>query len=113
MNENILEVIVNAISEKKGERIMVYDFSNISPFVEHVVITSASNLRQVHAIANHIASELKEKKAIYTHSEGDNTSRWILVDAKDVVVHVFLSEERDLYQLEKLYCDIPMMHYDL
>ena len=103
--QSILEVIVHAISEKKGENILVYDMGQVSPFV--------SNLRQVHAIAHNVVDAIKEHGFTLSHVEGDAQSRWVLVDAKDVVVHVFLDEERDVYQLEKLYCDIPMIHYDL
>ena len=111
--QSILEVIVHAISEKKGENILVYDMGQVSPFVSNAVIASAGNLRQVHAIAHNVVDAIKEQGFTLSHVEGDAQSRWVLVDAKDVVVHVFLDEERDVYQLEKLYCDIPMIHYDL
>ena len=111
--QSILEVIVHAISEKKGENILVYDMGQVSPFVSNAVIASAGNLRQVHAIAHNVVDAIKEHGFTLSHVEGDAQSRWVLVDAKDVVVHVFLDEERDVYQLEKLYCDIPMIHYDI
>ena len=104
-----LEVVVSALSAKKGERIIGYEFKQISPFVDYVVIASAGNLRQVHALANHVAYCLKEAGYDISHIEGDGESKWVLVDAKEVVVHVFLDEERDIYQLEKLYCDVPMI----
>lgn len=107
--EKKLEVILNAINKTKGEEILVYDFTALNPFIDRVVITHADNLRQVFAIANNIRDELKEKGYTIHHFEGSRDSRWILIDADEIVVHIFLDEERDLYQLERLYADLPRL----
>ena len=107
--EKKLEVIINAINKTKGEDILVYDFTTLNPFIDRVVITHADNLRQVFAIANNIRDELKAKEYAIHHFEGSRDSRWILIDADEIVVHVFLDEERDIYQLERLYADLPRL----
>lgn len=107
--EKKLEVILNAINKTKGEEILVYDFTELNPFIDRVVITHADNLRQVFAIANNICDELKEKDYTIHHFEGSRDSRWILIDVDEIVVHIFLDEERDLYQLERLYADLPRL----
>ena len=56
----MLEVLRKAIDEKKGERTIIYEFSSLNPFIDHVIITEASNLRQVYAIASNIVDRMKE-----------------------------------------------------
>lgn len=112
MNET-LDIILKAIDEKKGERIMVYDFNSVSPFIDYTVITSASNLRQVYAIANHIDDCMREHGHSIRRMEGNQDSRWILVDTGSIVAHVFLDEERDHYKLEKLYAGFPLVETNL
>ncbi|MEF9961857.1 MAG: ribosome silencing factor [Erysipelotrichaceae bacterium] len=102
----ILEVIEKAIDEKKGEGTILYDFKDHSPFVDYVFITSASNSTQVNAIANYIATCVKENGYEVRGMEGNQGSPWILVDCQQVIVHVFETEERALYKLEKLYGDV-------
>ena len=109
----MLEVLRKAIDEKKGERTIIYEFSSLNPFIDHVIITEASNLRQVYAIASNIVDRMKEHNFPVRSMDGDKDSRWVLVDLHSVIVHVFLDEERDHFQLEKLYADLPCEDFSL
>ncbi len=106
-----LEVILKAIDEKKAEDIYVYEFNQLNPSVDHVIICSGSSIRQVHAIADNIKDRLKEHGLDMRSVEGDKDSMWMLVDAYDIVVHVFQNEERKRYGLEKLYANLKVGVY--
>lgn len=108
-----LTIIQKALDEKKAERPLLYEFSACNPYLDYVVICSASNLRQVYAIAEHVAERVKEHASDVRAIEGDRNSRWVLVDLHTIVVHVFLDEEREHFQLEKLYADLPHSDFAL
>lgn len=110
---DLLKIVVKAIDDKKGENTIVYDFSVFSPFTDYAIITSASNLRQVYAIASNVDDEVSKLGYPIRAFEGDKDSRWVLVDLGSIVVHVFLSEEREIYSLEKLYKDIPQVEVNV
>ena len=72
------------------------------------VITSGSNTRQVRTIADEIESRLKDEIGVApVRSEGLSDATWALIDYGDLVVHVFLDETRDYYDLERLWADVP------
>ena len=103
---NKLEVILDGIRKTRGEDCIIYDFNTLNPFIDKMVITSADNMRQVFAIANNVKTNLKEHDYDIRSFEGNRDSRWILIDADEIVVHVFLREERALYALDNLYADL-------
>lgn len=109
----LIEIVQKAIDEKKGEQALLYDFGRVNPFIDQVVICSASNLRQVHAIADNIKDRVKEQGLPVRSIEGGNESSWVLVDLHSVVIHVFTTEERAHFQLEKLYADLPRQDFSL
>ena len=78
-----------------------------------MVIASGANLRQIAAIADHVRDCLAEHGMRIHHSEGNRDSRWLLLDAGDVIVHIFEHKERSVYHLEKLYADLPVIRYDV
>ncbi|NBK97787.1 MAG: ribosome silencing factor [Erysipelotrichia bacterium] len=112
--ENKVNIILDAIGKVKGQDIIVYDFTSINPFIDRVIICSANNMRQVYAIAQMIKEKCRENN-IPVKMEGNQDSRWILMDADEVIVHVFLDDEREVYKLERLYGDLPRLEgcYDL
>lgn len=103
----------SAASSKKAERIVVLDVSRQLVITDYFVIASGGNERQVRTIAEEI-----ERRLATTHQikpfrrEGEREGRWVLLDYVDFVVHVFLREEREYYDLERLWSDAPVMHYD-
>ena len=108
----LLRIIYEAIDEKKGENIIAYDFSSFNPFIDEVIITSVSNLKQVYAIADNVCDRVKEHGYNVRSMEGNKDSRWILVDLDTVIAHIFLHEERDIYQLERLWSDLPKINLE-
>lgn len=106
--ELIMDCVCNAIRKTKGEDVIVYEFNTINPFIDRAVITSASNLRQVNAIAQNIKDECRQQ-GLEVRVEGNSNSRWVLVDLDEVIVHIFLDEERDVYKLERLYSDLTRL----
>ena len=110
----IREVILKAISEKKGYDIKDYDTTSLTPFMDHMIVASTANTRQNNAICQNIKDRLKEAGiALPMRIEGDSDSRWILIDLQDVVVHLFVQQEREVYRLDRLYADVPVEVYDL
>lgn len=111
--ENLTELIVKAISEKKGYDIDVYDTTSLTPFMDTMIVASSDNLKQNYSLAQNIKERLFEKDYDGDFRlEGNSESRWLLVDLKDIVVHLFVNQERQLYSLDRLYQECPMEHFE-
>lgn len=111
---DVLDIVVQAVRERKSENVCVYDVRRLTPYVDDLVVATSHNLRQNNAIANHIREKLKEAGYQGKYRvEGDQNSRWLLIDLGEIVVHLFVNEERAGYGLDKLYGDVPMKRYDV
>ena len=97
-----------AADSKQGSDILVLRVGEVLVIAEYFVITSASNTRQVRTIAEEVERQIGEAggpKPIRV--EGLDDLHWVLMDYGDFVVHVFLQETRDFYELERLWGDVP------
>ena len=102
----MLEIIVKTLNEKKGEDILAIDVSKSSPICDYFVLCSATNERQLLSLANAIDDELAKNNYEIKKIDGKG-SKWIIVDAKEIIVHIFTKEERESYNLEKLWAPFP------
>jgi len=93
--------------DRKGQEVLVLDLRGISTATDYFVIAGGTSDVQVRAIAEHIVDELKRDGVRPEHLEGLRGGRWVLLDYVDFVVHVFHSQARDFYQLERLWGDAP------
>ena len=102
-SETLLEGILSSLDDDKAEEICAIDLRGKSEMADHMVIASGRSSRQVAAISDHIVERLKAQFGVLCKIEGKDTGDWVLIDAGDVVVHVFRPEVRAFYQLEKLW----------
>ena len=99
-------IAARAADGKKGDDIIVLDVGDIIVVVECFVITSASNTRLVRTIVEEIERQVFEQTGEKPRAvEGLRDASWVLLDYGDLVVHVFLSETREFYGLERLWSD--------
>ncbi len=101
--KNKLDIIVEACEDKKGQDIKVIDVSKQTSVADYFVIVSGNSSSQTMAIADEIDKKMAEIDATNYIKEGYQSGRWILLDYNDIVVHVFHKEEREFYDLEKLW----------
>lgn len=107
-----LKVITKIIDEKKGEDINIIDMRKVASLASYYVICSVNSERQASALGYEIEKELIKNKLPYNHTEGkNNDSKWILVDAEEVIVHIFTKEERNVYDLDLLWADQPKINH--
>lgn len=98
-----LEVITESLEEDKAENIVTLDLVGRAGFADRMIIASGVAERQIAAMAQHIERRLKEENLARVRVEGDQTSDWVLLDAGDVIVHLFMPESRELYALERMW----------
>lgn len=98
---------VAAAHDTKAENVRVRHLEPVTSFADYFVIASASNERQVQAIANAVEERLLETGVRALHVEGYATAQWVLLDYGDFLVHALLDERRDYYGLERLWRDAP------
>lgn len=106
------EDITQIILSKKGFKIRILDLRKLSAFADFFVICSASSDTQVKAIADAVDKELRERGIKTYHREGYEALNWVLLDYFDVVVHIFKTEAREYYNLEKLWGDAKVIEID-
>ena len=112
-NNKIFKIIIQAILEKKGERIISLDLRKIPEAVaDFFIICEASSTVQIKAIAEFVEDSVKKNigENPYQH-EGYTTLKWVLVDYINVVVHIFHPETRDFYRLEEMWSDAEIMEH--
>lgn len=104
---NKVEIIVKAMDEKLAESIIALDMQMASPIFDTFVVCTASNDNLMQAIRDNIEDKCEEQGIRVKKIEGLRGSKWILMDYGDIVVHIFESAERNAYNLEKLWSDMP------
>ena len=98
-----VQAAIDAAQDRKATGIVVLDLKKAGAFTDYFVICSASNPRQVQAIADAVEEALKAQKQRPSLVEGYARAEWILLDYFDFVVHVFSKHARDFYGLDRLW----------
>lgn len=100
--QKVLEIITRTLDDNKAEDLTVIDLEGKSSIAGHMVIASGTSQRHVAALADKVFENLKQAghKAVM---EGEEKADWVLIDAFDVIVHIFKPEVRDFYNLEKMW----------
>ncbi|WP_110953342.1 ribosome silencing factor [Anaerosinus massiliensis] len=110
--EELSKAIATAASNKKARDILILDMRDLTVTTDYFMICSANSTTQVKAIADNIEDELAEKGVFFTHKEGYREGNWILLDYGDCVAHIFIEEERQFYNLERLWGDAPAVQFE-
>jgi ribosome-associated protein len=101
--EDTLKLILSCLDDMKAEESVTIDLHGKSSIADYMVVTSGRVNRHVGAIADNLVKELHKAGVKSVHVEGMPNCDWVLLDAGDVVVHVFRPEVRDFYNLEKMW----------
>ena len=101
--------IVKVMDNMKAKDIRLINIQEISSLGDYFVIASASNTTQVKAIADEIEDQMTKQGIEPNRVEGRQSAQWILLDYYDVMVHIFLEEARNFYNLERLWSDAPQV----
>lgn len=99
----LLARILASLEDDKAEDVVTIDLRGRSSVADYMVICSGRSSRQVGAIAEKLMERLKHEFGRSCRVEGKEQGDWVLIDASDVVVHVFRPEVREFYQLEKMW----------
>lgn len=103
----LAKIAALAAEEKIAEDVIAIDVSDQLALTDVFVIASAGNERQVGAIVDEVEDRLRDHGVKPIRREGQREGRWVLIDFGDIVVHVQHSDEREFYQLERLWKDCP------
>lgn len=101
--QQMVDIAVNALQDIKAKDITVLDTSAKTPLFARMIVASGDSTRQVKALANNVAVDLKTAGFNVLSSEGQDSGEWALVDADDLIVHVMLPAVRDFYDIEALW----------
>jgi ribosome-associated protein len=101
--DRLQAVIVGSLEDDKAENVVSMDLAGKAMFCDRMVIASGLADRQISAMAQHLSEKLKDAGLKRVQVEGAGGSDWVLIDAGDIVVHLFKPEARTMYALEKMW----------
>lgn len=104
---DLARAAAEAAEDKLATKIVALDVSEQLALTDIFVLASAPNDRQVNAIVDGVEDKLRQLGVKPVRREGERDGRWVLLDFSDIVVHVQHEEEREYYQLERLWKDCP------
>ncbi len=101
----ILKTVVQALEDKKAENVKVIDISGLSIMTDYFVITNAANQPQMDALTDYAVEAFAKAGIEDVKVEGNSASGWILMDADNIILHIFSREAREFYNLERIWQD--------
>jgi len=99
----ILKIVLDTLDSSKAEDVAVIDLRGKTSIGDQMVVASGRSQRHVGAVADHITKKLKDEGYGRARVEGLPQCDWVLIDAGDVIVHIFRPEVREFYNLEKMW----------
>ena len=104
-SEALAKKIMTILEEKKATDILALDISEISTLADYFILASAENVRQLDALEDAVEEGIR----LEVNKEGESSAGWILMDYREIVVHLFTKEQRAFYDLEKIWSDAKKM----
>lgn len=105
--EELETLILDSLEDDKAEEVVAIDLRGKSSVTDIMIVASGRSARHVNALADHLVRKLKEHSQGKARVEGLQTCDWVLIDAGDVIVHLFRPEVRSFYNLEKMWSVEP------
>ena len=102
-SKQLLEFTLKSLENDKGIDIVSIDLVGRSSIADYMIVASGNTVRQVTAMANNLIKKYKEEGIKTPSPEGMSNGDWVLIDANDILVHIFRPEVRDFYSLEKMW----------
>lgn len=102
-SDALLEDILSLLDDEKAEDVVSINLRGKSEIADFMVVCSGRSTRQVSSLSEKLTDTLKQKYGIICKTEGKDQGDWALIDAGDIIVHVFRPEVREFYQLEKMW----------
>ncbi|AGA58533.1 iojap-like ribosome-associated protein [Thermobacillus composti KWC4] len=109
--DELMQLVVDAAEEKKAHRIVALGLKGISLVADYFIICHGNSDTQVQAIAGEIRKRAEERGVTVHGIEGLEAARWVLIDLGDVIAHVFHRDEREYYNLERLWSDAKVVEF--
>lgn len=100
---SILELVTETLSARKAMDVVTIDLAQKSSLADYMVIASGTSSRHVISLIDHLMRELKPRLSHPLSVEGLSKGDWVVLDAGDVIIHVFQTEVREFYNLEKMW----------
>ncbi len=100
---NLLNVVISSLEEFKAQDIVKIDLAGKTSMADFMLIASGTSSRQIRAIAENTLMEIKTSSNVNVNIEGLNQGDWVLIDAGDIIIHLFRPEVREFYNLEKMW----------
>jgi ribosome-associated protein len=107
VSEETLRLVLARLDDMKAEDTVTIDLSGKSTIGDYMVVTSGRSNRHVGAVSDHLLEDLRKAGVPGVRAEGMPHCDWVLIDAGDVIVHVFRPEVRAFYNLEKMWASGP------
>jgi len=103
--EEMALLIAKALSDKRAEELVVLQIGHLTVIAEHMVIANGRSMLQVKALSDAVEERLRENGVSPLRREGYAEGRWVVLDYGSVLAHIFHEQEREYYQLERLWMD--------
>ena len=103
--EEMALMIAKVLQDKRAEEIVALTIGHLTVIAEQMVIANGRSMLQVKALADAVVDQLHEQGISLSRREGYAEGRWIVLDYGSVLVHIFHEQEREYYQLERLWMD--------
>jgi ribosome-associated protein len=107
--KRLVQQVEDLAADKKAGNVITLEVGKVSLVADYFVIATGASKTQVHAIADHIMENVKQEGFTLLHREGYNEGLWVLLDYGSVVVHIFQPQEREFYNLERLWSHAPIV----
>lgn len=104
-SSEIAKLAITALEDKKAEDIKVIDISEISVIADYFIIANGTNRSQIQTLSDHVEEILGKAGVSLKQVEGYDNANWILLDFRDVIIHIFDKDNRLFYDLERIWRD--------
>lgn len=104
-SDNMCRLAYHALEEKKAEDIRIIDIRGISIIADYFIIANGTNPNQIQAMIDSVEEALAKEDYQVKQIEGNQKSTWVLMDYRDIIVHIFSKEDRLFYDLERIWRD--------
>ncbi len=99
----LLKLVETSLDDDKADSVVIIDLAGKSSLTDYMVIASGTSQRHVGAMASNLRDKIKQNGGTGVTTEGERQGDWVLIDAGDVIVHLFRPEVREFYNLEKMW----------